>query len=407
MPDPLNNFPVITRIETPKDIDFELQRIGCDKDGIKIMQDKAILLNVKLKRLTPTQANILKQAMLSIGGDAGCARGTINSTVKFTDMVLMGTVSQLKNLIKKLKSNHFSLPAVSEQINTAINNYLSVPHPIKVGKKTLDFKRRTYIMGIVNVTPDSFSDGGKFYNPKKAIEHANKLIDEGADIIDIGGESTRPGAKAVQADEETRRILPVVLALAKHKNILISVDTRKSKVAEAALKSGAHIINDVSALRHDKNMAKVIAKYKAAAVLMHMQGTPADMQDNPKYNDLISDMLADLQASVEIAKKSGILTERIIIDPGIGFGKNLGHNLNIIQRLKEFKALGLPILAGISRKSMIGKILGIPPDQRLAGSIAATVLAIYNGANIIRVHDVFEMKQAAKIVDAIRTGGRQ
>lgn len=273
---------------------------------------------------------------------------------------------------------------------------------IEINGKRLAFSDRTFIAGVVNVTPDSFSDGGKFFDKKSAVEHGLKLAREGADIIDIGGESTRPGAEDVSAEEEISRVVPVIAALKKVIDIPISIDTRKSKVAEEAIKAGARILNDVSGLKNDKAMASVAAKHGVALIVMHMKGTPKDMQDRPAYKNLIREIIVSLKESIEIATSAGVSKRNIIIDPGIGFGKTAEHNLEILNRLDEFKSLERPICVGVSRKSFIGKALKIENSGgRLAGTLAASAIAIMKGANILRAHDVLEVKQAAVMADCI------
>jgi len=265
-----------------------------------------------------------------------------------------------------------------------------------------DSGSRTLIMGVLNVTPDSFFDRGRFFDKKKAIARAQEMALSGADIIDIGGESTRPGSKAVSLKEELKRVLPVIEAVAGKTKKPISIDTRKAPVAEAALKAGARIINDVSALKYDPAMADVAAKYKAAVILMHMKGTPQTMQRAPSYKDVIREIISYLKESAILAIEAGVNKEAIIVDPGIGFGKTLEHNLEILRRLKELKALGYPVCIGTSRKSFIGKLSDSDePGDRLAGTITSCVVAIMNGADILRVHDVKEVAQAAKVTDRI------
>ena len=260
----------------------------------------------------------------------------------------------------------------------------------------------TYVMGVLNVTPDSFYDKGKFFDRKKAIKHALDMELEGADIIDVGGESTRPGASDVSVDEELRRVVPVIRAISKKIKAIISIDTRKARVADAALKAGASMVNDVSALREDPDMADVVAKHRAEIILMHMRGKPKDMQVSPKYVDVLKDVAGSLKESILLAKRAGVKDGKIIIDPGICFGKTVEHNLKILRGLKYFKKLGYPLCVGTSRKSFIGKMLDFKdPEDRLAGSIATAVVAAMNGANIIRTHDVNFTRQALKIVDNI------
>jgi dihydropteroate synthase len=262
-------------------------------------------------------------------------------------------------------------------------------------------------MGVLNVTPDSFFDKGRFFDKKKAVRRAIEMANDGADIIDIGGESTRPGAKEVSLKEELSRVIPVIEALCGRIKRPISIDTRKAPVAEAALRSGARIVNDISALRHDPVMADVAAKYNAAVILMHMKGSPETMQQSPKYKNLIKEISQYLVYSARIAADSGIRKEDIIIDPGIGFGKTLAHNLRILRELRSFRALGYPVCVGTSRKSFIGKLSGPDdPDSRLSGTIATCALAISNGADILRVHDVKEVAKAARIADGVVRGWR-
>lgn len=267
----------------------------------------------------------------------------------------------------------------------------------------LDLSSKTHVMGILNITPDSFSDGGLFYEPERALEHALKMVEDGADIVDIGGESTRPGSEPVPEEEEIRRVVPVIKRLSAQIKVPISIDTYKSRVARAAIEAGASIVNDISGLRFDPEMKKVVAEYKVPVVIMHIKGTPKTMQLNPTYEALIPEIMDYLREGIMIAKEAGIPEELIIIDPGIGFGKTFEHNLEIINNLSEFTYLERPILVGPSRKAFIGKILGdVPPLMRFEGTLAAVAISAYNGANIVRVHDVPETVKVLKVVDAIR-----
>lgn len=276
---------------------------------------------------------------------------------------------------------------------------------LELGQKTFDLYSRTHLMGVLNVTPDSFSDGGKFFKLEEAIKQGLKLAEEGADIIDVGGESTRPGSEPVTIDEELRRVLSVIKQLAQQIDVPISIDTYKSRVAKEALGSGASMVNDISGLRFDPEMKKVIAEHDVPVVLMHIEGTPKNMQESPKYENLLEDIKSYLNQSISIAEEAGIGEDKIIIDPGIGFGKALDDNQKILKNLREFKSLGRPVMIGVSRKSFIGKILDLPTDERLEGSLASMAVAIMNGANILRVHDVKESKRVAKLVDAILKPG--
>lgn len=272
---------------------------------------------------------------------------------------------------------------------------------------SLDFLKKTCIMGILNVTPDSFSDGGICLNTAAAVEQGLRMSEEGADIIDIGGESTRPGAEPVAAEEEIRRTVPVIKALAKKVHIPISIDTYKAEVARAALDAGASMVNDISGLRLDPDMPKVVAEYDVPIVIMHIKGNPKNMQENPVYEALLPEIIDYLRISIRLALKFGIKEDRLIIDPGIGFGKTLEHNLEILNNLPLFTQLQKPILVGVSRKAFIGRILGdAPVMERIHGTAAAVAISILKGANIVRVHDVKEMAQVARIADAIRFEGR-
>lgn len=258
-------------------------------------------------------------------------------------------------------------------------------------------------MGILNVTPDSFSDGGRFFNRNRAVEHALAMVSDGADIIDIGGESTRPGAEAVSCEEEIRRTIPVIEAIAGSVSIPVSIDTYKAEVARRALDAGAEIVNDISGLRFDPAMASVAAQYEAAVIIMHIKGTPKDMQKDPVYEDILQEIEDYFNNGIEAALAAGIKKDMIIIDPGIGFGKTIDHNLRIIGNLDRFRALGLPIMTGVSRKAFIGQILGgAPVEKRLMGTAALVAASILKGAGIVRVHDVREMAGAAKAAFAVR-----
>jgi dihydropteroate synthase len=268
----------------------------------------------------------------------------------------------------------------------------------------IDMVRRTAVMGIVNVTPDSFSDGGKYFDAGKAATHGERLAEEGAEVLDIGGESTRPGAEPVTVEEEIRRVVPVIQSLRVKLRIPISVDTVKSQVARAALEAGADIVNDVSALRADPAMAALIAREAVPVVLMHMQGTPQTMQHNPTYGDVVEEVGAFLRERVRYAVERGIAPQNILVDPGIGFGKNVDHNIALLRGLAPLAAINQPLLVGASRKAFIGKLLDLGPDERLEGSLAAAVAAALAGANMIRVHDVKEAVRALRIADALRFG---
>ena len=271
--------------------------------------------------------------------------------------------------------------------------------------RRFDLGPRTWLMGVVNVTPDSFSDGGLYLETDKAVARGLELAFEGADIIDVGGESTRPGSRPIPEEEEMERVVPVVRALRKKTEALLSVDTTKAAVARAALDAGADIVNDTSALRADPAMAALVARSGAALVLMHMQGTPLTMQEAPRYDDLIGEIGAFLAERMSVAAAAGIPAERLIVDPGVGFGKTYEHNLELLRRQEVFQALGRPVLVGVSRKAFLGVILDLPPTRRLEGTLAAAVLAVERGAHILRVHDVGPVARAVRTAEAILGDG--
>lgn len=260
-------------------------------------------------------------------------------------------------------------------------------------------------MGILNVTPDSFYDGGKYYSHTSAVRRAEEIAEEGADILDVGGASTRPGSYPPSIEEEIERVIPVIKKIVKNIDIPISIDTYHSEVARRALDIGVHMVNDVTALRGDEKMAEVVAEYNVPVILMHMKGTPLTMQQNPQYEDLMDEIIQFLKDRIDSAISAGIKEENLLIDPGIGFGKRVEDNLTIIRELKKLHILGKPLVLGPSRKSFIGKILNLPPEERLCGTAASVTVAIVNGAHILRVHDVREMRQVMKVTDAIMQVG--
>ncbi|MHC4501890.1 MAG: dihydropteroate synthase [Planctomycetota bacterium] len=282
------------------------------------------------------------------------------------------------------------------------------PHPeldVAWPRGRLELSRRVHVMGIINATPDSFSDGGRHFEAHAAVEAGMRMLEEGADILDVGGESTRPGSEAVSQDDEKRRVVPVIEGLRAKTDAPISIDTRKAEVARAALDAGADIVNDVSALRDDPELGALCAERGSPVVLMHMKGTPRDMQADPHYDDLLGEVGAFFRDALERAEQAGIDRSRTILDPGIGFGKTVAHNLTLVNRLDAFAGLGRPLLVGASRKSFIGKTLGLDsPADRLEGTLAVTVLAVARGARILRVHDVGQNVRAARMAEAVLAG---
>jgi dihydropteroate synthase len=268
----------------------------------------------------------------------------------------------------------------------------------------IELGKRTLVMGVLNVTPDSFSDGGLYFDKQLAIDRALQMVEEGADIIDIGGESTRPFSDPVPLEEELRRVIPVIEAIAPKVAVPISIDTYKAKVASEALQAGASIVNDISGLRFDPDLARVVSEHGAGLILMHIKGTPKTMQLDPHYEDVILEIKEFLKESIKKAESEGVHPDSIVIDPGIGFGKKLNHNLEIFRRLRELEELGKPILVGPSRKSFIGEILGVPVSERLYGTLGAVAYCALKGVHIVRVHDVKAVRQVLDIIDAIESG---
>jgi len=371
----------------------EIERIGSGKEGIEIMAPKAIHRVIMIEGIDCKAANILKQEILAVDGECAVSWDAILSKEENSPVLLMGTLEQYSRLIPKLKKQPFGLKGIAEEIKVVIENFNLT------GEKTK-------IMGILNLTPDSFSHDGLAGNLDSAVEQAKSMVKEGAEIIDVGGESTRPGAEPVSVEDELERVIPVIEKLKKEVKVPVSIDTYKTEVAAKALQKGASIVNDINGLRTE-GIASVIKKNKASVVIMHMQGTPRNMQENPSYGDVVGEIIRFLRERTEFAINSGIKPDNIIIDPGIGFGKTTEHNLEIINRLREFKSLGFPVLVGVSRKSFIGNVLDLPVEERLEGTLAAVTACVMNGANIVRVHDVKEVKRVVGIADAIKDSQSQ
>ncbi len=388
------------KISSKEEAFEEISRFGEVESEIssELKPEKFLNLNFKIENASDEIALFISREVAKFfKADVLVSKPNENEKRNLLLSIKEENLGYILNALKNFSSDGKEL---AEKIELAKNGFFNDELVYKFGGKIFDFSKRTYVMGILNVTPDSFSDGGKYFTLDSAIEHAMKMIEDGADIIDVGGESTRPGSEPVSIEEELRRVIPVIKELVKRSDVPISIDTYKSEVARQALEEGAVIVNDISGLKFDKKMADVVASYKASVVLMHIKGTPKTMQQNPHYDDVISEIYSYLCESVEIAKSAGI--EQIIIDPGIGFGKRLIDNLEIIRRLREFKSLGYPILIGVSRKSFIGNVLNLPVEERLEGTAGAVAISVWNGANIVRVHDVKEMTRVVKIVDAIK-----
>lgn len=373
----------------------EIRKIGVDANSIPYLASKALFIVMKIENISAYAANIIKHEMLAKGGDAAVNRGVFDCSIKESDVLLMGTYSQYGRLIYKLSAYRGVFTEIADEIQRVIKVLdIGKPKYFECGKYKLPIGEKTYVMGILNVTPDSFSDGGKYTNLDKAIKRAIDMVENGADIIDVGGESTRPGYQPVDPFDEISRVVPVIEKLTKEINVPISVDTSKAIVAEKAIMAGACIINDIWGMQKDENMAEVVSKTGAGVIITHNS-------DSTEYTDLMGDIIGFLKKSIKMAENAGVRRESIAVDPGIGFGKTLEHNLEVMRRLKELDSLNTPVLIGTSRKSLIGNILELPVNERLEGTAATVTLGIANGADIIRVHDVKEMVRVARMTDAM------
>ena len=391
----------------------EFREIGAADRGAKIMARKFPVF-IRLERMDVRGANILKQEALARGCEAALTYGAVDFSSKETDVLLMGTISGIKSLADKIRNQLFGLSEAAEEIGELLSVFEEGVCRIRL--KTGDYlsSQDTGIMGVLNVTPDSFSDGGKYSKRERAISHGIKMVEEGADIIDVGGESTRPFSSSVPLKEELRRVIPVIKGLKKaleeneelsgDRKVLISVDTRKPMVAKAAIEAGADMVNDINAMRAD-GMADIISTSGVPVIIMHMLGTPDTMQNNPVYRDVVGEIIAFLRERKELAIEHGIEREKIILDPGIGFGKTTEHNLIIMRRLWEFRSLGQPILIGTSNKSFIGNILNLPVEDRLEGTLATVAISVMNRVSIVRVHNVKAARRVALLTRAMRDAG--
>jgi dihydropteroate synthase len=380
------------------DIEKIMENMGVSPEGVELMGKKGRFYVIKLEDVPIKDAIILKQEALAVGGECALGWGVLTLNVESTDALLMLTERQMEILSNKMRYQPFNGKRIADELDALVKNFKKREYTLKAGDK--EIRLPVAIMGILNVTPDSFSDGGLYYRTENAVERALQMLDEGAKIIDIGGESSRPGSPRVSVEEELKRVLPVLREIRDRTDAIISVDTYKPEVADKVLNEGADMINDIYGLRKE-GMAEVIADHGAGVVIMHMQGDPENMQNDPKYEDVIADIMSFLRTQADKAINAGIDENSIVIDPGIGFGKTVEHNLRIINELNSFRSLGYPLLLGASRKSFIGKILDLPVEDRLEGSLAVASIAVEKGASILRVHDVKETWRAVEISKAI------
>lgn len=395
--------PRVLRVEGEEDARRILACLGTDDAGATIMARKMVHAAVWIDNVQARASNVIKQVMLSKGGECATPRDALLKSSEPVSVIMIGNVKQFRAAIKNLSVQPFGLKALAEELRDVMDESFGrerAPRTLSAGKYELEIGARTLVMGVVNVTPDSFSDGGDFFDLDAAKRHAVEMALAGADIIDIGGESTRPGAQPVTASEEERRTIPLIESLQGEIEIPVSIDTYKADIARKAIDAGASIVNDVSALRMDEDLAGIVATRKLPLILMHMQGEPRNMQQDPTYDDVVGDITAFLRERAAHALSSGIDEEMILIDPGIGFGKTVEHNLEIIRRLDEFSCLGYPLVLGTSRKRFIGSVLGREVTDRMMGTAATVAFAIARGVDMVRVHDVPDMIDVVKMADA-------
>ena len=378
----------------------EMVKMGVDPVGIEMMEGKSRHHLIRLDDVDLKAALILKQDMLSLGGEAALCRGAAGLNVRETPVLLMGTLKQIRALVSKLEGQPFKLAELSRLIEGLLETIDNVPRYFVRGRDLLANGKKV-VVGILNVTADSFSDGGKFADRESAVARGIEMTVQGADIVDVGGESTRPGSRPVSVQEELENVIPVIRDLVAENVKNISVDTTKSAVAEKAIQEGACIVNDISGMTFDDRMLPVAAQSDASVILMHTRGRSETMQDFLVYDDLMAEVFSYLEGTMESALEAGIPSEKICLDPGIGFGKSLEQNLELISRIGEFRSLGTSVMVGASRKSFIGDLTGAGVEDRMPGSISAAVAASLRGADMVRVHDVAETVQAMAVVSGM------
>jgi dihydropteroate synthase len=375
--------------------------LGVSKEGLKILCPKSLHSAFKIEGIRSWEANIIKQHLLSLGTDAAIQREALVKDIK-TAVFIFGNLSQLRKLCFKLKNQPFNLEEISESISSYLDTCSKKEFIFRARDKILKINKPV-VCGIINLTDDSFSgDGLLGCSQAVVLKKVEEMVKAGAKMIDVGAESSRPFSKPIRKEAEIKRLVPIIRTIRKKfKKILISTDTYKYSVAKAAFLAGADIINDITALRGDLRMASLVKKHKLGCILMHMKGKPQNMQINPKYKDVVAEEIDFFKQRLEFIKEKGIKQDQVLIDPGIGFGKRLQDNVKIIDGLYKFKILGRPIFLGLSRKSFVGDILKAKVQDRLVGTISASVVSLAKGVNILRVHDVKETVQAIKVASKI------
>ncbi|MCI4328326.1 MAG: dihydropteroate synthase [Thermoplasmata archaeon] len=396
----------VLQVEDLGEIARELERTDSDPEGVALIARKGRTILVRVGDVSLKASPLLKQEFLAVGADAAHARGVADHSVERSIVVLAATLGQYRRVVPKLERQPFHLGDVGRAVESAIANFSRrSPRTIRGPHRSVVLGDRPKTMGVVNVTPDSFSDGGRFLGSDDAVAHAERLIAEGAAVLDIGAESTRPGAGEVSVDAEWARLAPVLTALQARVSIPLSVDTRHADVARRAIDAGADWINDVSGLR-DPEMRRVVAHAGIPVVVMHMRGDPTTMQRDTTYTDVRDEVYGALGSATELAIADGILPEHILVDPGLGFGKSGAQSLELLEHAGEFRSLGYPVVLGASRKSFLGAATSAAPvDDRLEASLAAAVVGAVRGAELIRAHDVRATVRALAMVHAARTAG--
>ncbi|HBJ2615211.1 TPA: dihydropteroate synthase [Clostridium botulinum] len=381
----------------------ELSKIEVHEGSINIFMNKNSITPLKIFNVLAPAANIIKQELMALGGDCAINKYCVNCKVETSDIILLGTKRQYKKLIEKLKCMpFFRIKEIADELENYIKNSGVVKTALKDGREIT--YENLKVMGIINCTPDSFYEGSRKKSIEEALKTAEKMLKEGAEILDIGGESTRPGSDPVDEEEEIKRVVPVIREIKnRFKDAIISIDTYRANTAKAAIGAGADIVNDISAMKYDENMVKVVKEYNVPVILMHVKGKPKDMQIDPVYGDLMKEIHFYFSERIDYCTIHGITKNKIILDPGIGFGKTVEHNLKIMNRIEELKSFNLPVLLAASRKATIGKVLGdLPTEERLEGTIALSCLAVDSGLQMVRVHDVKENVRAIRMLEAVR-----
>lgn len=381
-------------------LEHTIAGLGIHPASIQIFNNKNKIIPFKLLQVRTPAANIIKQEMLAAGGDAAVPSGCIVCADRYVDIVLLGTKKQYRKLLSKLAMMpYFGIEKIKEELTAALSE--KQLRTVLADGRVLNYDKMC-IMGILNITPDSFYAGSRV-SVAEAVKKAGQMLADGADILDIGGESTRPGSDSVSAEEELERVVPVIAAVRKaYPQAVISVDTYRAATARAAIAAGADIINDISAMEADPDMLQVVKETNAPVILMHMRGTPKNMQQNCEYKDVVEEVACYLAQRAELLRENGVGADKIILDPGIGFAKNVEQNLLLMRDLEVLTSFGYPVLLAASRKSTIGAVLGnIPAEERLEGTMAISCQAVYAGAQMVRVHDVKENLRAVRMLEAI------